>query len=92
MLTRREGEIAELVAQGLSNREIASRLVIAQRTVEGHVEHILAKFGFTSRAQIAARVRRARARGRCRSRADRTARLQSYVDTMRLHGPLDTIR
>jgi DNA-binding CsgD family transcriptional regulator len=56
VLTRREGEIAELVAQGLSNREIASRLVIAQRIVEGHVEHILAKFGFTSRVQIAAWV------------------------------------
>lgn len=55
-LTRREREIAELVAQGLSNREIASRLVIAQRTAEGHVEHILAKLGFNSRAKIAAWV------------------------------------
>jgi len=54
VLTRREQEIAELVAQGLSNREIAARLVIAQRTAEGHVEHILAKLNFTSRAQIAA--------------------------------------
>jgi non-specific serine/threonine protein kinase len=54
VLTRREQEIAELVAQGLSNREIASRLVIAQRTAEGHIEHILAKLNFTSRAQIAA--------------------------------------
>ena len=54
VLTRREREIAELVAQGLSNREIASRLVIAQRTAEGHVEHILVKLGFSSRAQIAA--------------------------------------
>jgi predicted ATPase/DNA-binding CsgD family transcriptional regulator len=56
VLTRRECEIAELVAQGLSNREIASRLVIAQRTAEGHVEHILGKLGFNSRAQIAAWV------------------------------------
>ncbi|MFD2422501.1 ATP-binding protein [Amycolatopsis pigmentata] len=53
-LTRREREIAELVADGLSNREIAARLVIAQRTAETHVENILAKLGFTSRAQIAA--------------------------------------
>ncbi|GAA2412771.1 LuxR family transcriptional regulator [Nonomuraea africana] len=53
-LTRREMEIAELVAQGLSNKEIAAALVIAPRTAEGHVEHILAKLGFTSRAQIAA--------------------------------------
>jgi predicted ATPase/DNA-binding CsgD family transcriptional regulator len=56
VLTRREREIADLVAQGLSNREIASRLVIAQRTAEGHVEHVLGKLGFTSRAQIAAWV------------------------------------
>ncbi|GAB2959089.1 LuxR C-terminal-related transcriptional regulator [Amycolatopsis acidiphila] len=53
-LTPREREIAELIAEGLSNREIAARLVIAQRTAETHVENILAKLGFTSRAQIAA--------------------------------------
>jgi DNA-binding CsgD family transcriptional regulator len=53
-LTRRELEIAGLVAQGLSNKEIAGILVIAQRTAEGHVEHILRKLGFTSRSQIAA--------------------------------------
>ncbi|MBX6385640.1 MAG: helix-turn-helix transcriptional regulator, partial [Microbispora sp.] len=53
-LTRREEEIAELIAQGRSNKEIASALVISQRTVEGHVEHILDKLGFASRAQIAA--------------------------------------
>jgi predicted ATPase/DNA-binding NarL/FixJ family response regulator len=56
VLTRREYETATLVAQGLSNREIAAKLVISQRTAEGHVEHILAKLGFTSRAQIAAWV------------------------------------
>ncbi len=55
-LTRREWEIARLVAQGHSNREIASALVIAQRTAESHVENILVKLGFTSRAQIAAWV------------------------------------
>jgi DNA-binding NarL/FixJ family response regulator len=38
----------------LSNKEIAATLVIAQRTAEGHVEHILSKLGFTSRTQIAA--------------------------------------
>ncbi|MCP9211066.1 ATP-binding protein [Streptomyces sp. NEAU-Y11] len=52
-LTRRESEIARLVAQGLSNKEIAASLVIAQRTAEGHIEHILSKLGFTSRAQVA---------------------------------------
>ncbi|MEU4514368.1 LuxR C-terminal-related transcriptional regulator [Nonomuraea wenchangensis] len=55
-LTRREREIAALVARGMSNKEIAATLVIAQRTAEAHVEHILCKLGFTSRAQIAAWV------------------------------------
>jgi non-specific serine/threonine protein kinase len=53
-LTRREREVATLIAEGLSNREIASRLVVAQRTAEGHVENILSKLGFSSRAQVAA--------------------------------------
>jgi predicted ATPase/DNA-binding CsgD family transcriptional regulator len=53
-LTRRETEIAGLVAQGLSNKEIAGALIISQRTAEGHIEHILNKLGFNSRAQIAA--------------------------------------
>lgn len=53
-LTRRETEIAGLIAQGLTNKGIAAELVISQRTAEGHVEHILAKLAFTSRAQIAA--------------------------------------
>ncbi|MBC6469565.1 LuxR family transcriptional regulator [Actinomadura alba] len=52
-LTRRETEIARLVAKGLSNKEIATTLTIAQRTAEGHIEHILGKLGFNSRTQIA---------------------------------------
>lgn len=52
-LTRRESEVAELVAYGLSNKEIAARLVISLRTVEGHVENILRKLGFARRTQIA---------------------------------------
>ncbi|MBC6463061.1 helix-turn-helix transcriptional regulator, partial [Actinomadura sp. HBU206391] len=52
-LTRRERQIAELVAQVMRNKEIAATLVIAQRTAEGHVERILQKLGFTSRVQIA---------------------------------------
>jgi predicted ATPase/DNA-binding CsgD family transcriptional regulator len=54
VLTQREWEVARLVAEGLSNRQIAGRLVISQRTAEGHVEHVLTKLGFTSRSQIAA--------------------------------------
>ena len=55
-LTRREAEVAWLIAEGRSNKEIAGQLVVSQRTAEGHVEHILAKLGFTSRAQVAAWV------------------------------------
>ncbi|MFC6935619.1 ATP-binding protein [Actinomadura yumaensis] len=54
LLTRREHQVAELVAEGLSNREIAERLVIAKRTVDSHVEHILGKLGMASRTQVAA--------------------------------------
>jgi non-specific serine/threonine protein kinase len=53
LLTPREWQVATLVAQGLSNRQIATKLVISQRTAEGHVEHVLTKLGFTSRTQIA---------------------------------------
>jgi predicted ATPase/DNA-binding CsgD family transcriptional regulator len=53
-LTRREQQVAGLVTRGLSNREIADKLVISQRTAESHVEHILVKLGVTSRAQVAA--------------------------------------
>ena len=52
-LTAREREVASLIAEGLSNREIAARLVIAERTAEGHVQSILNKLAFNSRAQIA---------------------------------------
>ncbi|MFC0452229.1 LuxR C-terminal-related transcriptional regulator [Rhodococcus jostii] len=54
VLTRRESQVAGLVADGLTNREIATNLVISPRTAQGHVEHILVKLGFTSRTQIAA--------------------------------------
>jgi predicted ATPase/DNA-binding CsgD family transcriptional regulator len=57
-LTRREREIAELVTQGLGNREIAEQLVLAKRTVDSHIEHIFSKLGFTSRTQLAAWVSR----------------------------------
>jgi predicted ATPase/DNA-binding CsgD family transcriptional regulator len=56
LLTKRELEIAMLVANGKSNREIATSLFISQRTAESHVQHIFGKLGFTSRAQIAAWV------------------------------------
>jgi DNA-binding CsgD family transcriptional regulator len=52
-LSRRESEVAQLLAQGLSNREIAERLYLSERTVDNHVSHILAKLGFDSRVQVA---------------------------------------
>lgn len=53
-LSRREEEVAALVADGLSNRQIARRLHLSERTAENHVTHILNKLGFDSRASIAA--------------------------------------
>jgi non-specific serine/threonine protein kinase len=53
VLTRREREIAALIAEGLTNREIAQRLVIAERTAATHVQHILTKLGLPNRTRIA---------------------------------------
>lgn len=58
-LTRREREVASLVAEGLSDREIAEKLFVTRRTAEWHVEQILNKLGLKSRSQIAAHVARA---------------------------------
>ena len=52
-LTRREHEVTELIAGGMTNRQIADRLFIAQRTVDTHVGHILAKLGCSNRSQAA---------------------------------------
>jgi non-specific serine/threonine protein kinase len=52
-LTRREQGIATLVAEGLSNRQIAGKLFISKRTAETHIQHILNKLGVNSRSQIA---------------------------------------
>jgi DNA-binding CsgD family transcriptional regulator len=57
-LTRRESEVAVLIADGLSNRSIAERLVVSDRTVEHHVAAIFGKLGFRSRAQLAAFISR----------------------------------
>jgi len=52
-LTAREREVATLIAQGKSNREVAESLVLSERTVESHVSSILSKLGVISRTQIA---------------------------------------
>jgi non-specific serine/threonine protein kinase len=53
-LTLRERQVAELIANGLSNRQIAARLVISERTADRHVRNILGKLGLDRRAQVAA--------------------------------------
>lgn len=59
-LTPRETQVSELIAEGLTSREIAVRLGITRRTAEAHAEHIMTKLGFRSRAQVAAWVERRR--------------------------------
>jgi DNA-binding NarL/FixJ family response regulator len=54
LLGRREADVARLVADGLSNKQIGARLFISERTVDSHVRSILNKLGVNSRAQIAA--------------------------------------
>jgi predicted ATPase/DNA-binding CsgD family transcriptional regulator len=56
VLAKREAEVARLVAEGLTNKQVAARLFISERTVDSHVRSILSKLGFNSRAQIAAWV------------------------------------
>jgi non-specific serine/threonine protein kinase len=55
-LTRRESEVAEMVARGLTNREIAAHLYLSARTVETHVDHILTKLSLSTRTQLVARA------------------------------------
>jgi DNA-binding CsgD family transcriptional regulator len=57
-LSRRELEVARLVAEGLTNREIAVRLFVSERTVDGHLEHVREKLGVNTRAQVATWVTR----------------------------------
>ena len=52
-LAKREVEVARLIAEGLTNKQIGTRLFISERTVATHVRNILNKLGFDSRAQVA---------------------------------------
>ena len=58
VVSPREAEVAALVATGLTNRQIAGKLHLSERTVDAHVEHIMNKLGYRSRAQIAAWIAR----------------------------------
>jgi LuxR family maltose regulon positive regulatory protein len=58
LLTAREREVLELLAEGLSNRAIAARLVTSEATVKSHVHHLIAKFGASTRAEVLVSARR----------------------------------
>jgi DNA-binding NarL/FixJ family response regulator len=55
-LTRREAEVLRLVAAGLSNTDIAARLVVSDRTVDNHVSAIFRKLGARTRGEVSARA------------------------------------
>jgi DNA-binding NarL/FixJ family response regulator len=53
LLTARELDVVRLVAEGISNKEVAASLHLSERTVESHVRNALAKTGLTNRTQLA---------------------------------------
>ena len=53
MLSEHERTTLELIGEGLSNRQIAGRMFVAEKTVKNYVSHVLAKLGMTSRTQVA---------------------------------------
>ena len=65
-LTRREWEISELVADGLTNREMATRLFITEASVDTHLAHVREKLGFHTRAEVARWVTERRQQGEAR--------------------------
>jgi two-component system response regulator DevR len=52
-LTEQERTTLELIGEGLSNRQIAGRMFVAEKTVKNYVSHVLTKLGMTSRTQVA---------------------------------------
>src|SRR6266849_10450487 len=78
-LTSRERQVALLVRDGLTDRELAERLFITRRTAEWHVKQIFNKLGFNSRAQLAAWVAHSQAVGSLPDSPDR------HRDNLPLH-------
>jgi len=66
-LTRREYEIAQLVATGYSNRRIADRLSISEQTVKNHIQSIFRKLALSNRVELTIRITRKRSRIRAAS-------------------------
>ncbi len=81
-LSRREKQVAKLVAEGLTNREIAERLVVSERTAEYHVEQIRNKLGFHSRREIGAWVRTSDEAARSASSGAKAAKPARHPPTM----------
>jgi non-specific serine/threonine protein kinase len=78
-LSRRETEIAGLVADGLTNKQISLRLIVSERTVDSHLRSILTKLGAGSRAQVAAWITASRLTGGDRRPVRATAGGSAHV-------------
>ena len=78
-LTVREFEVARLIAEGMTNAEIAAELSVAPKTVSAHVEHILAKLGVARRTEVAAWAAGIRAGGAAAARLDRRHALRRLL-------------
>jgi pimeloyl-ACP methyl ester carboxylesterase/DNA-binding CsgD family transcriptional regulator len=81
-LSRRERQVAKLVADGLTNREIAGRLVVSERTAEYHVEQIRNKLGFHSRREIGAWIRTSDEAARSGSPGEKAVKPAGHPPTM----------
>src|SRR5258708_26818944 len=86
-LSRREKQVAKLVAEGLTNREIAERLVVSERTAEYHVEQIRNKLGFHSRREIGAWVRTSDEAARSASSVAKAAKPARHPPTIDARSP-----
>src|SRR5215207_1721188 len=87
-ITARERQVAELIAQGLSNDQIAERLVLTPGTVANHINHILSKLSLQSRVQVAVKI----ATQKSRSDADTILRLLEELQEVDSATPRDAMQ